>query len=110
MKTLLVLEHSFVRRVAKTIDNNSLDLGDDVDPIAVRGFGGMPVSGVYRQLSYVRRIKPCVIFLDIETNDLSDPQKVPVQLAREFIVAARTLGKVAGVRSVTISEVMRRAD
>ena len=102
MKTLLVLEHSFVRRVAKTIDNNSLDLGDDVDPIAV--------SGVYRQLSYVRRIKPCVIFLDIETNDLSDPQKVPVQLAREFIVAARTFGKVTGVRSVTISEVMRRAD
>ena len=110
MKTLLVLGHSFVRRVADKIDKDSLDLGGDIDNIAVRGFGGMRVSGVYRQLSYVRRIKPYVIFLDIGTNDLSDPQKDPVELAREVIVAARTIGEVPGVRTVIISEVMMRAD
>ena len=65
MKTLLVLGHSFVRRVADKINRDGLDLGDDTDNITVLGIGGMRVSGVYRQLSYVRRIKPCVIYLDI---------------------------------------------
>ena len=80
-----------------------LDLGDDIDNIAVRGTGGMRVSGVYRQLSYVRRIKPYVIFLNIWTNDLSDPQKDPVQLAREIIVATRTLGEVPSVTTIILS-------
>ena len=109
MKKLLVLGHGFVRRVADKINKDGLDLGDDIDNITVRGIGGTRVSGVYRQLSYVRRIKPYVIFLDIGTNDLSDPQKDPVQLARDIVVAARTLGEVPGVRTVIISEVMRRA-
>ena len=33
MKTLLVLGHSFVRRVADKIDKDSLDLGGDIDNI-----------------------------------------------------------------------------
>ena len=106
MKTLLVLGHSCVRRVGDKINKDGLDLGDDIDNIAVRGIGGVRVSGVCRLLSYVRRIKPYVNFLDIGTNDLSDPQKDPVQLAREIIVAARTLS----VRTVIISEVMRRSN
>ena len=110
MKTLLDLGPSFVRRAADKIDKDGLDLGDDINNVALRGIGGMRVSGVYRQLSYVRRINPRVIFLDIGTNDFSDPQKDPVQLAREIIVAARTVGEVPGVRAVIISEVMRRAD
>ena len=77
MKTLLVLGHSFVRRVADKIDKDGLDLGDEKDNVQVRGIGGMWVSGIYRQLSYVRRIKPYVISLDIGTNDLSEPQKDP---------------------------------
>ena len=96
MKTLLVLGHSFVRYVADNIDQDGLDLGDDIDHIAVQCIGGPRVSGVYRQLSYVRRIKPYVIFLDIGTNDPSDPQK-----------QGRSLWP--SVRTITIS-VMRRAD
>ena len=103
MKTLLVLGPSFVRRVADKINRDGLDLAGNIDNITVRGIGGMRVSGVYRQLSYVRRIKPCVIFLDIGTNDLSDPLKDPVQLARDIIVAARTIGEVPGVNTVIIS-------
>ena len=54
MKTLLVLGYNFVRRVA---DKDGLGLGDEIDNVEVRDIGGMRVSGVYRQLSYVRRIK-----------------------------------------------------
>ena len=34
MKTLLVLGHSFVRRVADNIDKDGLDLGDHIDNIS----------------------------------------------------------------------------
>ena len=78
MKTLLVPGHSFVRRVADKIDKDGLDLGGGMNHTEVRGIGGIRVSGVYRQLVYVRRTKPCTI-LDIETNDLSDPEKDPVE-------------------------------
>ena len=69
--------------MADKIDMDGLDLGDDIDNIAVRGIGGMRVSGVCRQLSYVRQTKPYEIFLDIGTNDLRDPKNYPVQLVKQ---------------------------
>ena len=78
------------------------DLDGGMNHTEVRGNGGIRISGVYRQLTYVRRTKPCTIFLDIGTNDLRDPEKHSVQLAREIIVAARTVGEIPMVRRIKL--------
>ena len=52
MNTLLILGHSFVRRVADRINMDSLDLGGETDIVEMRGIGGMRAS-IRRLSSFV---------------------------------------------------------
>ena len=114
MNALLVLGHSFLRRVADKIAKDGLDLGDDIDNIAVRGNARQWHwwYGIRRLSSVVIR-PPNQALCDLpgyRDTLFQRSTKDPVQLSREIIVAARTLGEVPSIRTVIISQVMRRAD
>ena len=75
IKTLLVHLHRFVHRVADKIRQDSLDLGDAMNH--AEDIGGKRMSGVYWRLPLIPPVEPSTIFLDIGTNDLSQPERGP---------------------------------
>ena len=89
MAKLLVIGHSFVRRLKDYPRGKGLQLERQFSRTVIRGFGGMRLASLRQHLSYVQREKPSAIIVDIGTNDLSSPMCSPLQLADAVVSVAQ---------------------
>ena len=92
------------------MDTEGFYLDDVSDYVDIRGVGGMKVGAVCRHYHHVRVTRPTIVYLDIETNDLSKPWCDPCALAGSIYQCARELQDFASVRHVVVGEIMRRRD
>ena len=70
----------------------------------------MRVGAVCRHYHHVRVSRPTIVYLDIGTNDLSNPWCNPRALASSIYRCACELQEFVSVRHVIIGEIMRRRD
>ena len=108
MAKLLVIGHSFVRRLKEYLGGKGLRLERQFSSTVIRGFGGMRLASLRQHLVYVNRQKPTVIVVDIGTNDLASPMCCPLHLANEVVSVARQFAAVPSVQHVVVVDVMRR--
>ena len=110
MDRLLVIGHSFVRRLRYEIDRLGLGVQEYYSTITVRGVSEMRVDEMRAHLPYIRTTRPSVVFMDIGTYDLVAPDCDPAELAREIVSTAVDFSLVGSVKHVVISEILRRKD
>ena len=70
----------------------------------------MKVGAVCRHYHHVRVTRPTIVYLDIGTNDLSNPWCNPRALASSIYRCACELQEFVSVRHVIMGEIMRRRD
>jgi hypothetical protein len=109
---VLVLGHSFVRRLSVFVDNHcegsvpNFDLPCDVTFI---GTGGIKISHLWDQLPRILNSSPDIVILDIGTNDLAMPGEiVPGEIADCVYQFAVHLFTECGVKAVHIAKIFRR--
>ena len=79
-RTLLILGHSFVRRLGDYLSHSchngnpfgiNLGISDDFGTVIFHGVGGMTVAGLVEEVDLVRTIAPTAVILDVGTNNLA---------------------------------------
>ena len=110
MAKLLVIGHSFVRRLRlpgrRTSAGQTIgDITRHASRAVIRGFGG-------KRLTSLRRLRaegnPSVIVVDVSTNDLASPMCCPLQLADPVVSVARQFAAVPSVQRVVSVDAKRR--
>lgn len=93
LPVILVLGHSFVKRLHKDIEQRShRQFSHDFElnfkaNVCLHGVGGRTVPKLWKHdLSVVERISPDIIILEIGTNDLSDEEPLLVASSVEVLV------------------------
>jgi hypothetical protein len=108
---VLILGHSFVRRLGDFVDNrlegtvSNFDLPCDVSFI---GTGGCKLPHLWIQLPRILATRPDIVVLDIGTNDLSSPSCIPGDLADSVYQFAMYLVSDCGVKAIHIAQIFPR--
>ena len=76
--------------------------------VVFRGRGGLTVDGLFGDLGAVRAVAPTVVVIDIGTNDLSNKNCVPEDLADRTVAFARELLTIPSVAQVVVCEIVPR--
>jgi lysophospholipase L1-like esterase len=91
----LVLGHSFVRRLKDWMTENGEVMAVENHVVHLHGVGGRTIPQVFhRDLEVVKRLRPCVIFLQLGGNDINDRSSaadVFVKLKRLVTVLRREM-------------------
>jgi hypothetical protein len=109
--TVLVLGHSFVRRLSDFVHERRESCVPNFDlPCNVKfiGTGGLRVYNLWAYLDDVSRILPDIVVLDVGTNDLSSDNSCPGELADSVHRFAEHLINNFGVKTVNIAQIFRR--
>jgi hypothetical protein len=113
LPTVLVLGHSFVRRMADFTREHLEGCKPDFDlPCNVKflGFSGGLVSHLWSALAQISCISPDIVLLDIGTNDLASPSATPGEIADSVVRFADHLISSCGVKVVHIAQIFRRLE
>lgn len=81
---VLILGHSFVRRLHQylhDINYYSMGLNPSEFSLVWRGVGGLTASRLHQFKDLIKDIQPTVLYIEIGTNDLCDPNIVPDDVA-----------------------------
>lgn len=111
---VLILGHSFIRRLREFIARNASDYDlkfNICDSFTIRwhGVGGRTVSKLKQfDLSVVAQFQPDVVFLQIGTNDLTLRGMSAVKLGSEIEDFVRLLNEEYGVRFICVGQTIRR--
>ena len=117
---VVFLGHSFVRRMKEACRRGDmcgvqhryytqdLCLSDMFGKVVFRGRGGLTLDGLFRELGAVRAVAPTVVVIDIGTNDLSNKNCVPEDLADRIVAFARELLTIPSVAQVVVCEIVTR--
>ena len=108
MAKLLVIGHSFVRRMRERLAGGGLRLARDFAATIIRGFGGMRLESLRQHIGYVKHLEPTLIVVDIGTNDLASPMCCPLALAEAVVTTAKEFAAVPSVRHVVVLQMMPR--
>ena len=108
MAKLLVIGHSFVRRMRERLAGGGLRLARDFATTIIRGFGGMRLESLRQHIGYVKHMEPTLIVVDIGTNDLASPVCCPLALAEAVVTTAKEFAAVPSVRHVVVLQMMPR--
>ena len=109
--SVLILGHSFVRRLQKylveTEGDNSLQLCQ-FNSIRFCGLSGAVVSDLWSKLALVREVTPDIVLLEIGSNDLCDQNVSPRKFVTELQEFVQTLVTSCCVKRVIISQIFYR--
>lgn len=112
-KRILILGHSFVRRLRHFISRHKgSELSENLhlsEPVIVRwfGVGGRMISKTKQHdMHVVRTFRPHIVLLQLGTNDLSSSS--PLRVGSDLEDFARVLHDVYHVRVVVVCQTLRR--
>ena len=109
---VLILGHSFIRRLQKFIEHHIgyLDLSLQItapSDITWHGIGGRTVAKTIKfDLHVVRSTRPDIVIVQLGTNDL--PFQSPLQVGSELEDFVRLLQDSYGVKFVCVCQTIRR--
>ena len=108
---VLILGHSFVRRLSSFLSNSNIyshHLGlKDVADITLFGVGGRTVAKVEKfDLGFVRASKPDIVILELGTNDLTTFSPESVGSSLEELV--QLFHENCGVKVIGVCQVIKR--
>lgn len=111
---ILILGHSFVKRLKEFITRNDpeYDLALGIEGVTVRwhGVGGRTIQKLTAfDLPIVAEFKPDIIFIQMGTNDLTQRHMSPLTVGSAIEELVNLLHDEYGVRSVIVGQTMQRA-
>ena len=118
-RTLLILGHSFVRRLRDYLAHSchngipfgiNLGVSDDFGAVIFHGVGGMTVAGLYEEVDLVRTLEPSAVIMDVGTNNLARGGCDPIELGTSLVRAAQTLLRIDSVREVILCQLLPRVE
>ena len=98
--TVLILGHSFIRRLRDfVLDNSHGNLTDHSDHtswsnlkleahttrIIFRGFGGLTITKAFKELTFLSQLQPDVVFIQLGENDVDKHGSCPIQIADNLL-------------------------
>ena len=81
---VLLLGHSFIRRLhehCQCINFESLGLNPEEFSLYWKGLGGLKAKDLFQFTDMITDIQPAILYLEIGTNDLCDPNVLPDDIA-----------------------------
>ena len=111
---LLIIGHSFVRRLCEYVRSPRHDFDADLGlqaqykHVFYHGIGGLTLSKLFHEIPLVRELAPRVVIIDIGTNDLSRDNVLPATLAARIVECATFVAAVDSVAEVLIYQILPR--
>ena len=114
---LLVIGHSFVRRLQETLmrpSDPTFAFGSDIGvssqfaAVFFHGIGGLKLDGLIAELPLVRELGPRAVIVDIGTNDLSCPGVDPALLASRIVSFGQSVLALPSVSEVFLCQLLPR--
>jgi len=112
---VLILGHSFIKRLRRFVLDNSPDYGLDFnlsDSVNIfwHGVGGRTIAKVQQHdLAEIIRIRPHIVYLEIGTNDLSQRGMSPLTVGSAIEEFVRLIHDNYGVSIVCVGQTVRRS-
>lgn len=114
-KKVLILGHSYVRRLGEFVHNSSMDVSPNFGipltrcRITYSGYGGATVHRLHGVLrKEVAQARPDVVLLQIGSNDVRSNDDDPKLLADSIIDFARRVNREFGIEHVIVSQLFLR--
>ncbi len=84
-KVALIFGHSFTKRMERYLTLKPLDLNQQYSYIFTQGIPGATVETLTDHIEFIRDVDPCVLLLDLGSNDLCDPNVSHFTYSRQLI-------------------------
>ena len=114
-KNVLILGHSYVRRLAQFVYTSSMDVSPNFGiniakcKVFYARFGGASVHRIHQELrKEVNRVQPSVVILQVGSNDVKRNSDDPEELATRVLQLARRLVNDFGIAHVVVSQLFLR--
>jgi hypothetical protein len=110
---VLVLGHSFVRRLVKFTQNRTESTATDMGlrdscTVVYHGISGGRLSHLWDEIDFIANLSPQIVILDVGTNDLASSSS-PGNLANAILAFANHLHVQCKVRVIYIAHIFPRA-
>ena len=109
MSTLLIVGHSFARRLRQDVEKGKVrfDVAGSHAKCDMFGIGGLTVSRLWGKIDIIARYAPTTVILDIGTNDIRVSTS-PECLARDIMEVARAIRRLPYMRVVMVMPIITR--
>ena len=110
MSTLLIVGHSFVRRLRQDVEKGKVRFdvaGSHAKCDIIWNRGRLTVSRLWGKIDTIARYAPTTVILDVGTNDIRVSTS-PECLARDIVKVARAIRQLPSVRVVMVMPIITR--